>query len=136
MFDSDLTRRHFLALGAAGLAGWTLFGDPGRTTRRPVSWLDVADFSSLEGERVVLRAGDGRRFAGRVVQVENRDRTHRGTTVEQISVFVRTGLREVLPQQQFEVDHPRWGAVSLFMVPVVSRSRAIEYEATISRLVG
>jgi hypothetical protein len=136
------SRRAFLAqslLTGAVVCFGTGFARTGSAGIRPVrhdpSWLDVHDFAALRGRRVHLRSEDGRQFAGRVVDVENADRTHRGRRVEQFSVLVRTGLRDPLPQQLFEVAHPEFGATTLFMVPVVSRSRAVHYEAIVSRVV-
>jgi hypothetical protein len=130
------SRRDFLRTSAAvGLAA-TLGPSAARAALpRPIPWLDAEDFRELDGERVVLRTERGPAVAARVVAVDSGARTDDGVTVEYVSIHLRTGLRDALEQQIFALEHPSWGHVELFMVPVVSRERGVHYQAVVSRLV-
>lgn len=132
------SRRSFL--GVAGLAAAAAALPttamvrrlPGFARWRP-SWIGFEDLLALQGERVHLVGDRGTRIPARVIDVADRTTRHRGVTVVQYSVLLRTGRREPAPDQIFRIEHPEWGSCELFCSPVFSTTRGLQYEATLGR---
>ena len=106
---------------------------PGFEKIRPM-WLDYSDLEPLLGERVRMVGASGQVLNARVIDIADRTATHRGVTVNQYSVLMRTGLTEPVEDYTFRIEHPEWGSCELFCNPVMSNSRGIHYEATLGRL--
>jgi hypothetical protein len=129
------SRRRFIAATAASLAIAAVNPReaPGLEHVRG-SWISFADLEPLRGERVRMVGPSGQVINARVIDVRDNTTTHRGVTVDQYSVLMRTGLSEPVEDHSFRLEHPTLGSCQLFCEPVLSMSRGIQYEATICRL--
>jgi hypothetical protein len=129
------SRRRFMitTAAAATVAVVTPSQAPGLERLRP-HWVEFEDLKALEGERVRMVGASGRELNARVVDVADRTTTHRGITVEQYSVLLRTGLTRPVDDYTFDIQHPTFGNCRLFCSPVFNTARSIHYEATLSRL--
>jgi len=139
MDGTPLSRRRFLAVSAVSVTAIATVSLahperlPGMERVRP-RWLDLESLGPLEGERIRLVAQDGRSLNARVLKVTDKTSTHRGITVRQYSILMRTGLRETVDGQQFRFEHQEWGSCLLHCEPVGQNDRAIHLEAIISQL--
>ena len=54
---------------------------------------------------------------------------------EQFSVYFRGPLDRLLPQNTYHMEHPRMGAIALFIVPIGHGEAGFRYEAVFNRLI-
>ncbi len=88
--------------------------------------LPVEDFESLVGQDVVLSVGDGTQRC----RVESVWRSPHPTGRDGIgfSVFLRGAPEQPLVQGIHVLDHPRHGALELFLTPVARDADGMRYE--------
>jgi hypothetical protein len=133
--DQLWSRRHFMMATAAtvAIAAVTPSRAPGLERLRP-HWISYEDFKALDGQRVRMIGSGGAVLNARVIDVRDRTTTHRGVTVEQYSVLMRTALNQPVEDYTFDIEHPTFGNCRLFCSPVFTTERSVHYEATLSRL--
>lgn len=139
MDQRPASRRRFLAqaLGAAAGAtvllsgGWSL----ARAAMAPrrLTDLDREDLLRLRGGRFRIRDAEGRGVAARLVSVDDHSHLTRREGIQQLSLVFRTGERDAMPQDVFELTHPELDDSPLLLVPVCHGRRGVHYEAVLSR---
>lgn len=88
------------------------------------------DFSELIEQKFEIRGGDHRLTAQLVEVVElEASRAPGSGRAQPFSILLRAAPEPVLPQSIYVVEHPRLGAVEMFLVPVGAAADGMEYEA-------
>jgi hypothetical protein len=89
------------------------------------------DFAGLVNERFHVHAGAGVPLDAELVEVTDLEppRAAEPGRADPFSILLRVTGDAPLPQRIYEVEHPRLGTLSLFLVPIGREDGSFLYEA-------